>query len=171
MGGEPTRPERIMRRIKNNPIVAVLVVGGSIVASLAAFTNAAQRLLSLVGPRDRGPDIAGTWVSDTLINPFAQNDRFLVTFDLSRSAETLTGSIRSTSVTGRYDVVGGIMDGSVDGDHLTFAVLKQALVGSETVQYRDLFFGQVASEEIRFTMQSERPWEFPPQEFVARRVE
>ena len=48
MEQQKTRVERISSQIKSNPIVAALIILGTIVIALSTFTDAAARLFSLV---------------------------------------------------------------------------------------------------------------------------
>ena len=55
-----TRVDRFTTWIKNNPIMAALVVLGTVVIALSTFTDAARNLLDLV-ITDARPDINGEW--------------------------------------------------------------------------------------------------------------
>ena len=50
MDQQKTLFDSLLSRIKNTPVVAALLVIGTIVIGLAAFTDAAQKLLALSGP-------------------------------------------------------------------------------------------------------------------------
>lgn len=63
MDEQPTRLEKINARIRNNPIMAVLIVIGTIVIALSTFTNAAKDLLGLIKPETR-VNINGDWIAE-----------------------------------------------------------------------------------------------------------
>jgi len=50
-------------RIRNNPIVASLIILGAIVAGLSTFTGAAKNLLDLI-ITDTRPNVNGTWQAE-----------------------------------------------------------------------------------------------------------
>ena len=55
--------DRFNARIKSNPIVASLIILGTIVIALSTFTNAAKSLLALLMP-DARPHINGEWQAE-----------------------------------------------------------------------------------------------------------
>jgi hypothetical protein len=52
---------------------------------------------------------------------------------------------------------------------VTFMVTKTAMIGSETVNYTDRYFGLISGGLIAFTWQSDAPWGFASQRFTAAR--
>ena len=63
MDESKTRVDRFTAWIKNNPIMAALVVLGTVVIALSTFTDAARNLLDLVITETR-PDINGEWQAE-----------------------------------------------------------------------------------------------------------
>jgi hypothetical protein len=164
MNQQRTRFDRFIFRIKNNPIIAFLIVLGTIVIALSTFTNATKNLLSLI-TNPAIIDATGKWATQELTNPFYENDKFRLHFDLEVKGDTLLGAIRQTSMTSRYDVKNGILDGKIKSNIISFYTLEQ----SDGTTYKNFYYGSVLKDEIEFTLQSDRPWGFPPQKFIAKR--
>jgi hypothetical protein len=168
MNQQGTRVDRIVSRIKNNPVAASLIVIGAIIIAISTFTDAAKSLLGLI-TSPTNVDITGKWSTQELTNPFDENDKFRLFFDFEIKGNTLVGSVRQASTTDQYSIRDGILDGRISGNVISFYTLEQSSFGNESVTYKDLYYGSVLKGEIEFTLQSDRPWGFPPQKFVARR--
>lgn len=65
MGQRPSLVDRFLARLKNNPVVAVLILLGLGVISLASFTDALTKLLSAL-PEIRHTVVTGEWQSEVL---------------------------------------------------------------------------------------------------------
>ena len=63
MNEPKTLLDRINTRIRNNPILATLIVLGAIIIALSTFTDAAKNLLRMVIPETR-PDVNGEWTAE-----------------------------------------------------------------------------------------------------------
>jgi hypothetical protein len=157
-----------IERIKRNPVMTGVSVLATVVAVVVSFTGNVRELLGLF---DR-PDVvavAGRWVSDELTNPFDPRDRYQLVLDLQSQGGAVVGNVEERRTDGRTAGPRGIADGKLDGRTVSFHTREQSIYGSETVSYRNIYLGEVAPQEIRFTLQSDRPWGFPTQTFTARR--
>jgi hypothetical protein len=118
-------------------------------------------------------DPAGRWATPELTNPFDQNDKYMLHFDLKVKGNTLLGAITKVSTTKRYTFTKGILDGKIEGNVISFYSVEQSLSwergGEIRTTYRDYYYGSVSKDQIEFTLTSDRPWGFPPQEFTAKR--
>ena len=159
-----TRFDRFNFRIKNNPIVASLIVLGTIVIALSTFTDAAKNLLGLVVKETR-PDINGEWRAE-------------VTYDWqdAKYAETFTFGGNGDDVHGTASFLGtkrGIIEGKVRKDKLRFNTKTQEVLGDEN-NPRDVvhrYQGKVFRDEIQFILQTEGGFsDNMPIEFTARKV-
>lgn len=167
---EPTAVERILRRIKNNPVVALFIVAGVIVIGLSSFTNAARNLIALFPGGGPAPaDVNGTWVSAELTNPFQKNDVYTLEFDFQVRGEVLLGSMRQRSTRGDYNSVSGILEGTAGPGWVSFHTTERSIYGDQTVDYKDFFDGKLNGDAMEFIWHSDRPWGFPPQTFVVQR--
>lgn len=70
MKEQKTRFDKIIARIKNNRVLAVVIVLGTIIIAVSAFTDAAQNLWSVITKeKELTPmDISGEWVTGVLTN-------------------------------------------------------------------------------------------------------
>lgn len=168
MNQQRTRSNRIISRIKNNPLVAAIIVVGTVVIALSSFTDAVKNLLSLI-PKENVPDVTGKWATQILTNPFDKKDTFRLFFEFEVKGDTLLGTLRQTSTEHRYSVEDGILDGKIRGNGISFHKQESSGLGDQKVQYKDFYYGTVSKDEIHFTVQSDRPWGFPPQRFIAKR--
>jgi hypothetical protein len=107
------------------------------------------------------------WMSPERINPLNRHDKFRVHFDLETKGGMLLGVVRMSSTTDWYDITQGVMGGRIKGDTICFDTTERSLFGNETIPYKNRYLGSVARGEIRFVLQSDRPWGYPPQKFIA----
>ncbi len=163
MNERRTRSDRFYSRIKNNPIVASLIVLGTIVIALSTFTDAAKNLVGLVVNETR-LDINGEWKAE-------------VTYDWknARSAETFTFNGDLDEVYGTASFLGtkrGIVEGKIKKDKFQFITKTQEVLGSR--EPRDVihhYRGKVLGDRIMFSMQTSGGYsEHIPIEFTADRV-
>jgi hypothetical protein len=169
MKKQDTLSDTIIHKIKNNPVIAVLIVAGMIIIALASFTNAVKSLLNFMPAGSAPVDVSGKWTTDILTNQFDKNDTFRITLEFEAKGQTLLGTLRKTSPSGSYDYAVGIVDGKIDGANISFFLPEQSMHGTEYVSYKNLYYGELADNRIDFTLQSDRPWGFKPIKFIATR--
>lgn len=167
MDPEKTRLESFNSRVKNNPVVSVLIVFGTIVIALSTFTNAAKNILGVFS-QPTSIHFDNQWTTQELASPFNEKDKFKLYFDLETKGGQLFGVIRKSSTAGWYDFKQGIMGGKIKGSTISFYTTERSLFGKETVTYKNLYHGSVSKDEIQFVLQSDRPWGYPPQNFTAK---
>jgi hypothetical protein len=156
--------ERFNLRIRNNPIVASLIILGTIVIGLSTFTNAAKNLLGLVITETR-PDINGAWKAEVTYD--WQNAKYSETFTFGGDGEEVHGT---ASFLGMKRA---ILEGKAKKDKLQFITKTQEVVGDwsnpKDVVHR--YQGKVSGDEIKFIMQTEGgSSEHTPIEYTARKV-
>ena len=167
MNQKRTRFEIIISRIKNNPVLALLIVAGTIVISLSTFTDATKNILGLI-PKSEILTINSRWVTDELTNPFNKKDKFKFHFDIERKGEALLGTIRMASTKDWYNITSGILGGTIKGNNISFYTMEQSTFGKETIRYKNIYHGSVLKDEIKFVLQSDRLWGYPSQKFIAK---
>ncbi len=156
-----------LSRIKNNAVTAALIALGTIIIALSTFTDAAKNLFEFLP--EKNVNVTGTWETEILTNPFAERNQFRLYFDVEVRGDILVGTIREVSTTSHYDIKMGILGGQIQDNNLSFYNLRQSVSGDgETTTFKNLYYGTVHNGEIQFILQSDRPWGFPPQKFVAR---
>ena len=180
MAEPKTRFNKIIIRIKNNRILALVIVLGTIVISIAAFTDAVKSLLSLVDREPTPIDISGQWVTDILTNRFDENDTYLLFFNFKAEEDLLSGTMRKVARRSDgygYDFRKGIMDGRIKGDKISFYIQEayiksvpkksvQEFSTTKTVQFKVFYHGTVSDDEIHFMRQDDRG--HPPDKFTAK---
>src|SRR5574340_179408 len=119
---------------------------------------------------EEGRAFAGRWVTQELTNPFDKNDKFRLHFDLEVKADTALGTVREISTeSGGYVTEKGILDGKIKDGVISFYTPEQSFSGvGEITTYKNLYYGSVSNGEIEFILQSDRPWGFPAQKFMAK---
>ncbi len=162
MNESKTRFDRFNLRIKNNPIVAPLIILGTIVIALSTFTNAAKDLWDLVITETR-PDINGEWKAEVTYD--WQNAKYSETFTFGGDGEEVYGT---ASFLGMER---GILEGKAKKDKLQFITKTQTALGEETKDEVHRYQGKVLRDEINFIMQTEGGFSgHTPIEFTARKV-
>ena len=168
---EKTRFDKIFVKIKNNPVLAVIIALGVIVIALSSLTNAARNLLDLFSKEKASANVTGTWKTPPFPNQFDKKQKLMFTFEFDAKGTTLHGTLTLTRLADNSSYPKGIREGKIEGNNITFYTQETALSGREWVDYKDLFYGTVSNGEIAFIQNSDRPWEFIPQKFVAKKVE
>ena len=166
---EKTRVDNIFGKIKNNPVLSVIIALGVIVIALSTFTNAARNLLSLIS--NEKTNLSGTWKTPVLANQFNKNQKWTYTFEFDVKGSTLLGTLTLTIIGDDRIQKQGILEGEIEGNNISFYVQETSWLGQKREQYRNLFHGTVTDGEIEFIQNSDRSWGFVPQQFTARKVE
>ena len=161
---EPKTPvDKIYSRIRKNPLVASLVILGSIVIALSTFTNASRNLLSLIG-EDTRSDINGVWTAEVTYD--WKNAKHVEKFSFRGEGSEVYGTASF------LELKRGILEGEIINDKLHFVTITQEVVDSSSAresvhEYR----GRVSGNEIRFVLQTRGGnSEHVPIEFTAKKM-
>jgi len=168
---EKTRFDKIFVKIKNNPVLAVIIALGVIVMALSSFTNAARNLLSIFSKEKESANITGAWKTQALTNQFNTKQKWTFTFEFDAKDTTLLGTVTLTPSGDNRSYIKGIQGGKLEGNNISFYTRQTAWLGTEKMVYKDLFYGTIANGEIEFVQNSDRQGGFIPQKFVAKKVE
>ena len=168
MMAEQTRFDKIFIKIKNNPVLAVIIALGVIIMALSAFTNAARNLLSLIS--NEKANVAGTWKTPELTNQFHKKQKLTFTFEFDARDTTLLGTVTMTPLWSDRSYKKGILGGKIEGNNISFYTQETAWMGTEKYVYKNLFYGTVSDGEIEFIQNSDRQGGFIPQKFIAKKV-
>lgn len=160
--------DNLIARIKKNPVVSILIAAGTVIITLSTVTDASKNIISLI-TKSAIVDVTGMWVSQEMMNPFDENDKFRMHLQLQARDGAVYGTVRQVSSTNRYDFTTGILEGQKKGDIISFSLLERADTMEGIVTYKNYFHGNALKQQIEFTMSSDRPWGFPPQRFVVTR--
>jgi len=161
---QKTRLERIKTGIHNHKLFSVVIVLGSIVTGISAFTNATTNLIEFVTQEERErPAINGEWKAEVTYD--WPNARYAETFDLHGDGDNVYGT---ASFLGLQR---GILDGVVKDNKIEFITRTMESAGNSTAELIHRYQGKVSPGEIRFVMQTEGG-SSPrgPVEFVASRT-
>jgi hypothetical protein len=114
-------------------------------------------------------DVSGDWTSPPLTNPYDQNEKSILTFELHQRSETLFGTV-SEAVDGHADKK-GIRDGQTKDGAVTFFTqgMTTPLKGGEEQSYKEIYHGLVNGAEIDFIRQNDLLTGGIPEKFIATR--
>jgi hypothetical protein len=159
-----TQFDRFYSRIKNHPLVAFLLVLGTIIIALSILTDAAKNLLGLVRQEKR-PAINGKWQATVTYD--WPNAKYAETFTFGGDGEELQGTASF------LERKRGILEGQVKKDQILFITKTQEVLGVEENINENIhrYKGKIFRDEIKFIMQTEGGYsEHIPIEFTAKRV-
>lgn len=159
-----TRLDKINNRIRNNPVLALLVAISTLVIGLSTFTNATRNLLELLIVSEQRPAINGLWQATVVYD--WPNATYQESFNFAGTDNKIYGS---ASFTGANH---GILEGKVVGKTLTFITKSAELLGGSgsAMEAIHRYYGQITGDEIKFVMQTEGGYSpHIPVEFTAKR--
>ena len=141
MSDEKIPINKVILRIRNNPIVALAILAITIVITLSTFTDALSNLLKLV-TQEAPIDISGLWSAE-VDYPWA-NRKYQETFSFNISANDVNGT---ASFLGVNRVV---LKGKLTGDNLAFATKTDVIGAEKYLLHR--YQGKIVDDEIHFIM-------------------
>lgn len=164
MNDSRTRLDRINTRIRNNPLLSLLIAVSTLVIGLSTFTNATRNLIDLLSGAEQRPAINGLWQAQVSYD--WPNANYQERFDFAGSDTQLYGS---ATFTGSPN---GILEGEIAGGTLRFITKTSESLGSgPTQQAIHRYQGKIAGDEIKFVMQTEGGYSaHVPVEFTAQRT-
>jgi Tol biopolymer transport system component len=150
-----TRVDRMLDRVKNNPVIAVLLVFGIGLAALASFTDSIKKLLDVVPQITplRIANVTGAWMS-VRPDPITTVKTILV-FDFKVDGGKLVGTIH-------HGYQQALLNGKIEGDTITFDVDQEWEIGGKITVERQAYRGKVVGDKIQFvrTIAGSSPFEF-----------
>ena len=163
MNEAKTKIDRFNQRVRNNPILATLIIAGTLIIALSTFTDAAKNLLNLLVV-DTRPDINRSWKAEVTYD--WQNARYAETFTFRGDGEELYGT---ASFLGTKK---GILEGTIKKDKLLFITKTQEILDSEEPRISvHRYRGKYIGDRIEFIMQTEGGYsDHEAIEFTAKRT-
>lgn len=164
MNEQRTKIDKIYSRIKNNPVMAILIVIGTIIIALSTFTNAAKDLLGLIKTESRA-NFNGDWIAD--VPYYWNNTTFNEMFTFKGEGKELHGTASL------YGMGRGIQDGAVKKDKIEFVIKTQEIREDENNPKEAVhrYQGTILGNQITFVLQKEGGYStHKPIEFTANRV-
>src|SRR6266568_4506165 len=119
MNRKKTLFDKFLSRIKNNPVVATLLVIGTIVVAVSTFTDAAQKILGFL-VRGETDNVAGKWQTQVLTNVYDESEQSILLFEFMQQGDTLSGTITEMDVDGSNPFTRNIADGKIKGNLVSF---------------------------------------------------
>lgn len=164
MNEQKTRIDNFYSRIKNNPVIASLIVIGSIIIALSTFTNAAKDLLGLIKPITRA-NINGEWIAEV---PYDWNNKtFNEIFTFKGEGEELYGT---ASLFRRKR---SIVEGTIKKDKIEFVTQTQEFLddANNPKEVTHHYRGIISGDQIKLVLTREGGYTaHNPIEFTANRV-
>lgn len=155
--------DKLNLQLKNNKVIAVLIIAGAVVGGIGSFANSARTLVSMVAVEGR-PAINGQWRAQVTYD--WPNANYAETFSLGGEGEKIHGSASFLGVKR------GIVEGSVKGGKLQFTTKTQEALGDVTRDVAHRYSGSMTADEIHFVMQTDGSASaHVPVQFVARRAQ
>ena len=150
-------------RIRNHPVVASLILLGTVSITLLTLTNAARNLLNLVDRHTR-PDINGQWKAEITYD--WANARLTETFTFDGDGDTVHGTA-SFLGTKKW-----LSDGMVKNDEVQFTTKTLEILGpGEPRHATHHYLGRFDGDEIKFIVLTEGGYsQHQPIEFIAKKV-
>lgn len=168
--------DKAITRVKNNRVLAIVIVLGIIVITISTFTDAVRNLLGVLPKMPEHPsfDISGYWSADkTDKTPNA-------IFNFKVVGNQLFGTVQLPSSMSMPRGTSGIIDGKVIGDTVSFSTKHEYVkqfgqynfkTGERTPNVWEQFVthyqGKIAGNEIRFMRHTDEGFYA---EFTAKKV-
>ncbi len=170
MDRQKTLFDKFLSRIKNNPVVAVLLVIGTIVIAAATLTDATQKILVFL-TKEGTPSVAGKWRTQVLINPYDETERSILIFEFMQQGDTLSGRVAEMDEDGSNSFARTIIDGKIKGNVISFYTQGEVTSSEGTQRYKESYLGSLNKnrDEIAFKRLDDLPSGGVPETFVAKR--
>jgi hypothetical protein len=97
-------------------------------------------------------DVTGKWTSE---RQGRDGQPSITTYDFKVAGAALTGTVTSPGFGGGEATATAITEGKVDGDNITFVVVRKMNMQGQEMEMKSTYKGKVAGDEIKFTI--ERP--------------
>jgi hypothetical protein len=136
-------------RIKQNPLVAGLVLLCTVVIALYTFSDAARGLFGLAREAT-APRIAGGWITPTLTNPYDPRVHYHLVFAFQvHDQKKVSGLLTySNEAHPKADDTQPILDGYTENEFISFRT--EFINGVDGKTYSNFYEGKAGSNEIQF---------------------
>ena len=143
--------DRSLSHIKNNRLVALLLLLGSTVIAAASFTDATHSLLS-VWPQSKPAGIAGKWRTPVLASAYDKQQRFTLLFEFVADGDSFSGTVTEAGEDGAHVVTRVIKNGKRKDESISFFTEGLVTMGDANAAYKEYYFGTFdqARKEMSF---------------------
>jgi hypothetical protein len=134
----------------NSP--AVSGVAGNVTINVGAPPVASAE------PAQPHADVAGRWRADGIQDAYDAQERFALVFEFEPRGNLIGGTVHELGPKGDTPLVTReILDGRIDGNHLSFATSGVVDDAGKQVTYRETYRGTVEGDRIAFTRHDDLP--------------
>ncbi len=168
--------DKLLVRLKNNPVVASILVVGTIVIAVSTFTDAARKILALVTIEkptiaEKTTDVTGKWRTDVVTNPYDESERYSLLLDFVQQGDTLSGTVREIDVGENDGFAKSITEGKIKGRVISFYTRGEVTSDNGTQPYKESYSGIMGKNEseVSFERLDDLPEGGVPEKFVAKR--
>jgi len=168
--------DRLLARLKNNPVVASILVVGTVIIAVSTFTDAARKILALVitdrtASAEKTTYVTGKWRTEALTNPYDETERYTLLLDLVQQGDTLSGTVREIDVGENDGFARSIIEGKVKGKAISFYTRGEVTSDNGTQPYKESYSGIIGKNEseLSFERLDDLPEGGVPEKFVAKR--
>ena len=179
MQQQKTRYDKLLDRIKNNPIAAVLLITSSAIIGIGAVLFTIVRIVEFFGS-DIGtsrPEISGRWESNIVQYEVAGTDAdYKFVFNFTQTGDSVSGKVQREYLTLERDDSWTVLGGILEDKTITFYtkdtyenIQRDSIRGlwTERTEYRANYKGVINGDEIQFSSEDDRG--YGPIEFIATR--
>ena len=178
MNREATRFDRIIQGIKNNRIIAYVLILGTCIIVVSQLTDATSKLYRFISGKTPAIDVSGIWKTEILKDPWFVDKYYKYIFELERKSDTISGVLKRIYGEGQEDST-SIFDGKIQADFISFYIQDiiqtrktidpyQGKYVWERVPYKVIFKGTIVGDKIDFLITPEWP-NFEPWRIEAMR--
>lgn len=165
--GRTSKARSLSDRIKSNRVVALLVLLGTTVIGVAAFSDAARNLFGLLHEA-AAPRVTGRWITPVLTDPYDTATRFHLVMELRDSGGGVSGSLTYFDDTsGTHEDPLPVQDGKVVGGVVSFRVAWMNADDQKT--YSDFYQGRMSGDAMVFETWNDADGGGAIQKFTATR--
>ena len=170
MPQQKTRYDRLLDRIKNNPIAAMLLIVGTIIIAIAAVTDSVNKISQYfdIGKSSTVPNIDGKWTTDIIQYDVLGHDMdFKYILKLSQVGDDISGKLSKQylDLAITRDDSWAVLGGELKGNLISFYIKGQYYrshsdsikgIWHERAEYRVKYNGNISGDKIDFYSQDDR---------------
>lgn len=120
--------------------------------------NVGAQAVPSVEPAQPHADVAGRWRADGIQDAYDPQERFGLVFEFEPRGNVIGGTVHELGPKGDTPLVSReILDGRIDGNHLSFATSGAVDDDGKQVSYRETYRGTVEGDQIAFTRHDDLP--------------
>ena len=168
MPQQKTIYDRLIDRIKNNPIAVILLIAGTIIITIATVTDSVNKISQFfdIGKSSTVLNINGKWTTDIIQYDVSGNDMdFRYILELSQVGNNISGVLSKQYLARKGDDSWAILGGELKGNLISFYIKDQYYrshsdsikgIWQERAEYRIKYSGTISGNKIDFVSQDDR---------------